>query len=58
MKEVFSPYQIEWTREPDWWGVYVIGQRLASRYQDKNDRVFIVGDACELLHGLLAGRIY
>lgn len=55
VREAFSPYTIEFIKELDWWGVYVIGQRLASGYQDKLDRVFILGDACHT-HSPHAGQ--
>lgn len=30
----------------EWFGRYQIGQKIASKFQDENDKVFIVGDAC------------
>lgn len=55
VQELYRPYHIEFTKELDWWGVYVIGQRLASGYQDKTGRVFILGDACHT-HSPHAGQ--
>ncbi|CCO37764.1 hypothetical protein BN14_11924 [Rhizoctonia solani AG-1 IB] len=54
VKELIRPYRIEF-RRVDWSGVYVVGQRLASKYQDENGRVFIVGDACHT-HSPHAGQ--
>ncbi|KAJ1303080.1 hypothetical protein OPQ81_011281 [Rhizoctonia solani] len=55
IKEVLKPYHVEFKKELDWSGVYVIGQRLASRYQDQSGRVFILGDACHT-HSPHAGQ--
>ncbi|CAE6394567.1 unnamed protein product [Rhizoctonia solani] len=55
VKEVFKPYRIDFNKGLDWYGVYVIGQRLASRYQDERGRVFILGDACHT-HSPHAGQ--
>ncbi|KAG8684788.1 hypothetical protein FRC11_011597, partial [Ceratobasidium sp. 423] len=55
VKEVLKPYRVEFKGELDWSGVYVIGQRLASRYQDRTGRVFILGDACHT-HSPHAGQ--
>ncbi|CCO32415.1 Phenol 2-monooxygenase [Rhizoctonia solani AG-1 IB] len=54
VKELIRPYRIEF-RRVDWSGVYVVGQRLASKYQDENGRVYIVGDACHT-HSPHAGQ--
>jgi phenol 2-monooxygenase len=50
---MFSPYNIEFVGELDWWGVNVVGQRLASAYQDTTGRVFILGDACGYFERIL-----
>ncbi|CAE6507186.1 unnamed protein product [Rhizoctonia solani] len=55
VKEVLKPYRVEFKKELDWSGVYVIGQRLASRYQDQSGRVIILGDACHT-HSPHAGQ--
>ncbi|KAJ1305223.1 hypothetical protein OPQ81_000252 [Rhizoctonia solani] len=55
VKEVLKPYHVEFKKGVDWSGVYVIGQRLASRYQDQSGRVFILGDACHT-HSPHAGQ--
>ncbi|KAF8600135.1 hypothetical protein BDV93DRAFT_448146 [Ceratobasidium sp. AG-I] len=55
VKEIFQPYRIDFMGEPDWWGAYVIGQRLASGYEGGQGRVFIVGDACHT-HSPHAGQ--
>ncbi|KAF8600078.1 hypothetical protein BDV93DRAFT_476800, partial [Ceratobasidium sp. AG-I] len=55
VKEIFQPYRIDFVGEPDWWGAYVIGQRLASGYEGGQGRIFIVGDACHT-HSPHAGQ--
>ncbi|KAF8600073.1 hypothetical protein BDV93DRAFT_497033, partial [Ceratobasidium sp. AG-I] len=55
VQEAFHPNQIEFVGEPDWWGVYVVGQRLATAYEGGHGRVFIVGDACHT-HSPHAGQ--
>ncbi|CAE6464650.1 hypothetical protein ACGC1H_006039 [Rhizoctonia solani] len=54
VKQMFKPYRVDF-KGLDWSGVYVIGQRLASRYQDQSGRVFILGDACHT-HSPHAGQ--
>ncbi|CUA74784.1 hypothetical protein RSOLAG22IIIB_11473 [Rhizoctonia solani] len=44
-QQIFQPYKLEFPRHPQWWTVYVVGQRLASKYSSSR-RVFLVGDAC------------
>jgi phenol 2-monooxygenase len=48
------PYKIEFPNPIEWWTIYVIGQRVASRFSAK-ERVFIVGDACHT-HSPKAGQ--
>ncbi|EUC60295.1 phenol 2-monooxygenase [Rhizoctonia solani AG-3 Rhs1AP] len=55
VKQMFKPYRVDFNKGLDWSGVYVIGQRLASRYQDQSGRVFILGDACHT-HSPHAGQ--
>ncbi|CAE6445491.1 unnamed protein product [Rhizoctonia solani] len=55
VKEIIKPYSINFDKGIDWSGVYVIGQRLAARYQDQSGRVFILGDACHT-HSPHAGQ--
>ncbi|KAF8747524.1 MATE efflux family protein, partial [Rhizoctonia solani] len=54
VKGLMKPYRVDFKRV-DWSGVYVIGQRLASRYQDQSKRIFILGDACHT-HSPHAGQ--
>ncbi|KAI5848764.1 FAD binding domain-containing protein [Morchella snyderi] len=42
-KEIMAPFSVEW-RSVEWFGVYQIGQRIASTFSDRG-RVFIAGDA-------------
>ncbi|RDB15363.1 Phenol 2-monooxygenase [Hypsizygus marmoreus] len=48
------PYVINEPKSIDWWTIYQIGQRVASRFSVK-DRVFIAGDACHT-HSPKAGQ--
>ncbi|KJA23481.1 hypothetical protein HYPSUDRAFT_137515 [Hypholoma sublateritium FD-334 SS-4] len=50
----FHPYTLQMPKEFEWWTVYVIGQRVASKFSI-NERVFIVGDACHT-HSPKAGQ--
>ncbi|KAK0466825.1 FAD binding domain-containing protein [Desarmillaria tabescens] len=50
----FYPYTIKNPKEFDWWTIYIIGQRVASRYS-VGERVFIAGDACHT-HSPKAGQ--
>lgn len=43
-QQIMHPYRLEW-RSVEWFGRYVIGQRVAARFTDKEQRVFIAGDA-------------
>ncbi|PCH36404.1 hypothetical protein WOLCODRAFT_140399 [Wolfiporia cocos MD-104 SS10] len=40
-----SPFTIAAPRGVEWWTLYIIGQRVASKYSVQ-ERVFIAGDAC------------
>lgn len=42
-KEIMHPYSIDWV-SIEWFGVYKIGQRVATSFSHKN-RIFISGDA-------------
>ncbi|KAK7056500.1 hypothetical protein VNI00_003056 [Paramarasmius palmivorus] len=53
-RKSFYPYTFRQPKEFDWWTIYIIGQRVASRYSVQ-DRVFIVGDACHT-HSPKAGQ--
>ncbi|KAJ7504185.1 FAD binding domain-containing protein, partial [Mycena galericulata] len=48
------PYVFRTLEEIDWWTIYIIGQRVASRFS-VDDRVFIAGDACHT-HSPKAGQ--
>lgn len=41
---IMSPYRVKWT-SIEWFGVYQIGQRVASSFSSYHERVFIAGDA-------------
>ncbi|EIW83444.1 hypothetical protein CONPUDRAFT_89327 [Coniophora puteana RWD-64-598 SS2] len=50
----FLPYILKDAQDVDWWTVYVIGQRVASKFS-AHERVFIAGDACHT-HSPKAGQ--
>ncbi|KAH9057459.1 FAD binding domain-containing protein [Lactarius vividus] len=53
--KIFRPYTIHAVPDQiDWWTIYQIGQRVASRFT-ANERVFIAGDACHT-HSPKAGQ--
>ncbi|KAL6703059.1 hypothetical protein ACN47E_010266 [Coniothyrium glycines] len=41
---IMKPYRLEW-KNVEWFGRYKIGQRVAARFMDDEQRVFIAGDA-------------
>ncbi|TCD71733.1 hypothetical protein EIP91_005499 [Steccherinum ochraceum] len=53
-KKAFHPYRVNHVGEIEWWTIYVIGQRVASKFS-VNERVFIAGDACHT-HSPKAGQ--
>ncbi|CAK5283211.1 unnamed protein product [Mycena citricolor] len=50
----FAPFYFETPDEFEWWTIYIIGQRIASKFSVE-DRVFISGDACHT-HSPKAGQ--
>lgn len=53
-RKIIHPYKVHEPKLYDWWTVYIIGQRVASRYS-VNERIFIAGDACHT-HSPKAGQ--
>ncbi|KAF8806894.1 hypothetical protein BYT27DRAFT_7233651 [Phlegmacium glaucopus] len=53
-RKSFQPYTIQTPEIFDWWTVYIVGQRVASKFSVE-ERVFIVGDACHT-HSPKAGQ--
>ncbi|RPD57189.1 hypothetical protein L226DRAFT_511051 [Lentinus tigrinus ALCF2SS1-7] len=54
-KRILKPYRLDTgDGKVTWWTVYVVGQRVATRYSI-NDRAFIAGDACHT-HSPKAGQ--
>jgi len=51
---ILNPYKIVPTKGITWWTLYIIGQRVASKFS-VNNRVFIAGDACHT-HSPKAGQ--
>ncbi|PMD45245.1 FAD monooxygenase-like protein [Hyaloscypha variabilis F] len=43
-KEIMKPFSLSW-KTVEWFGVYKVGQRVAKRFSDDAERVFIAGDA-------------
>jgi phenol 2-monooxygenase len=43
-RAIMHPYRLEW-KNVEWFGRYKIGQRVAARFNDAEQRVFIAGDA-------------
>jgi phenol 2-monooxygenase len=42
-EEVFEPYYFRW-KSVEWFGRYQIGQKIASKFTDDEEKVFIAGD--------------
>ncbi|KAI0333878.1 hypothetical protein GY45DRAFT_189162 [Cubamyces sp. BRFM 1775] len=53
-RKSFAPFEIAASGPVDWWTLYIIGQRVASKFS-VNERVFIAGDACHT-HSPKAGQ--
>ncbi|KAL4251565.1 PheA/TfdB FAD monooxygenase family protein [Abortiporus biennis] len=53
-RKSLKPYYIDKVGEVDWWTIYIIGQRVASKFS-AHERVFIAGDACHT-HSPKAGQ--
>ncbi|ETN36235.1 uncharacterized protein HMPREF1541_08512 [Cyphellophora europaea CBS 101466] len=43
-REILAPYTVTW-ESVEWFSVYKVGQRVAARFADDTNRVFITGDA-------------
>jgi phenol 2-monooxygenase len=43
-KAILSPFKLSW-KTVEWFGVYKVGQRVATRFSDDSEKVFIAGDA-------------
>ncbi|KAG8688805.1 hypothetical protein FRC08_011252 [Ceratobasidium sp. 394] len=50
----FKPFRLEFPDPLEWWTIYIIGQRVASKFSAQ-ERVFIAGDACHT-HSPKAGQ--
>lgn len=53
-RKSLHPYKLNPTNGISWWTLYIIGQRVASKFAIQN-RVFIAGDACHT-HSPKAGQ--
>lgn len=42
-RDAMHPFRIEW-KTIEWFGNYVVGQRVAKRFMDSEARIFIAGD--------------
>ena len=45
-REAMHPFNLEW-KTVEWFGTYVVGQRVAKRFMDSEARIFIAGDVCQ-----------
>jgi len=43
-KEIMKPFKLSW-KTVEWFGIYKVGQRVANRFSDESEHVFIAGDA-------------
>ncbi|KAI0156237.1 FAD binding domain-containing protein [Pestalotiopsis sp. NC0098] len=43
-KAILSPYKVEW-KSVEWFGKYQVAQKVASKFMDETQRIFIGGDA-------------
>lgn len=48
IEAILEPYYIHW-RHIEWFGRYQIGQKVASKFQDEENQVFIAGDATQTM---------
>ncbi|OGM47497.1 hypothetical protein ABOM_002576 [Aspergillus bombycis] len=53
-KDAMHPFRLEW-KTIEWFGNYVVGQRVAKRFMDSEARIFIAGDAGHC-HSALAAQ--
>ncbi|KAJ5894362.1 hypothetical protein N7495_006053 [Penicillium taxi] len=53
-KEAMRPFKLEW-ENVEWFGNYVVGQRVAKHFMDPDGRIFICGDAGHC-HSALAAQ--
>ncbi|KAJ5948477.1 hypothetical protein N7454_001784 [Penicillium verhagenii] len=53
-KEAMHPFNLEW-KTVEWFGNYVVGQRVAKHFMDPEARIFIAGDAGHC-HSALAAQ--
>ncbi|GAT22935.1 FAD binding domain protein [Aspergillus luchuensis] len=53
-REAMQPFRLEW-KEIEWFGNYVVGQRVARRFSDPDNQIFIAGDAGHV-HSALAAQ--
>ncbi|PWY69067.1 FAD binding domain protein [Aspergillus heteromorphus CBS 117.55] len=53
-REAMTPFRLEW-KTIEWFGNYVVGQRVARNFSDPENRVFIAGDAGHC-HSALAAQ--
>lgn len=44
-REAMHPFNLEW-KTVEWFGTYVVGQRVAKRFMDSEAQIFIAGDVC------------
>ncbi|RAL03266.1 pentachlorophenol 4-monooxygenase [Aspergillus ibericus CBS 121593] len=54
-REAMSPFRLEWKSIVEWFGNYVVGQRVARNFSDPENQIFIAGDAGHC-HSALAAQ--
>ncbi|KAJ5807622.1 Monooxygenase FAD-binding [Penicillium robsamsonii] len=50
-REAMYPFNLEW-KTVEWFGTYVVGQRVAKRFMDAEARIFIAGDVGQTQFGI------
>ncbi|KNG89312.1 hypothetical protein ANOM_001632 [Aspergillus nomiae NRRL 13137] len=53
-RDAMHPFRLEW-RTVEWFGNYIVGQRVAKRFMDSEAQIFIAGDAGHC-HSALAAQ--
>lgn len=50
-REAMDPYTLKW-KTVEWFGNYVVGQRVARHFMDPDATIFIAGDVCEPIRSI------
>lgn len=49
-REAMYPFHLEW-KTVEWFGTYLVGQRVAKRFMDSEAKIIIAGDVCRTRFG-------